>query len=106
MGVNARHATMTSMQIHAISPLLNDKCAADGDYKHWLVNYVAPTERFVGESKKDWEKYEKMFRDKGICPQDAPYVPYPYTCAYVDQQHEVHIEDQLAKMKMYEEKGN
>merc|ERR1712217_400463 len=40
--IDARHATSTGMAIHGMSVLLNEKCAQDGRYKHWLVNHVAP----------------------------------------------------------------
>lgn len=104
--IDARHATGTSMTVHSISTLLSEKCATDSRYKHWLVNYVAPTERFVGDSKKDWEHYERMFRDKGMVPEDAPYVPYPYTCAYVEEQHEEGRREQEAKYAMHAAKAH
>lgn len=90
--ITAKHATSTGILCASASPLLNEKQSKDGEYKHFIQLLCAPTERMMQEAKQDWEHYEKLFRDKGMVPVDAPYVPYLYTYETVLEQFKIHKE--------------
>lgn len=91
--INARHANGASFTFTIASATLQEKSANDSAYKHWVVNYCTPAEKIIEAAKKEWDDYEQSFRDKGMVPKDAPYIEYPYTVEYIEQQHKVHKEE-------------
>lgn len=93
--LDARHAASTMITMTTLSPLFQEKTATDGAYKKWVVHYCSPPERFLEACKQEWDAYERMFRDKGMVPEDASYIPYPYTLEYIQEQQEVHLQDML-----------
>jgi hypothetical protein len=88
----AMHATSAGMMLGSSSPLLQTKSANDDWYKNFIQTYCCPTERILAEARGDWERYEKHFRDTGMVPADAPYVPYLYDMDEMNNQFAVHAE--------------
>lgn len=39
----------------------------------------------------EWDEYEKSFREKGMVPKDAAYIPYPYTKEFIEEQYEAFL---------------
>jgi len=86
--VDARHATTTMIMMSSFSVCFGTHTHTHNSYKNYIQLLCHPPERFLREAKADWEHYEKHFRDKGMVPQDAPYVPYLYTAEAIDQAFE------------------
>lgn len=97
--INARHSVGTSFAYAILSPAWRDKSAHMDPYKHWVAHYCCPVEKLLEAALAEWDDYEKSFREKGMVPKDAPYIPYPYTKQYIEEQYEVHKKDtsQVAK---------
>jgi len=89
---SAMHAQTASIMLSSVSPLLAQKSAEDGDYKHYMQLHCLPQERLLYEGKKDWEEYEHKFRKNGMVPEDAPYIPYLYDDAFLTEQFRIHEE--------------
>lgn len=94
--INARHSNGATFTYSIASAMLQEKTAGDGEYKHWVVHYCTPAEKIIEAAKKEWDDYEQSFRDKGMVPKDAPYIEYPYTVEYIQDQHKVHMAEVAA----------
>lgn len=88
----SKHAQSAGIILDSASPLLRQKMSGDGEYKHFIQMLCTPPERVLQEAKADWELYEQKFRDRGMVPKDAPYVPYPYNLEYISEQFKIHGE--------------
>lgn len=82
--VNDVKYTMTGgMILSSYVPVMDMTQAANPDYKHMLYHKIHPTDEFLDYCQKDWDRYQKMFKEvQGI---DEPYVPYPYTREVVEK---------------------
>jgi len=87
--IGAKHAVSTSMMVISSSAILSAESAQENQYKHDIQHAAAPKHRILEEAKKDWEQYEKHFREKAMVPADTPYIPYLYTEEYVDEQFRI-----------------
>eukprot|EP00435_Cladocopium_sp_Y103_P074550 s206_g49.t1 len=92
--INARHSVGTSFTYAILSPAWRDKSAhmepSPSCIPDFLAHYCCPVEKLLVAALAEWDDYEKSFREKGMVPKDAPYIPYPYTKEYIEEQYEVH----------------
>lgn len=95
--IEARHAVATGLSMGGMSPLMSEKNAGNEDYKHWMVNYCSPIEKFIDAAKQEWDKYEDMFREYDIIPKDTPRTPYLYTVEWVAEQRKIQDAELAAK---------
>jgi len=93
----AGHAKQSGLMLGSACPLLSHRGAFDEDYKHWIQNLCAPLDYVHAEAKKDWEYYEARLREQGQIAQDAPYIPYPYSIDYMNEQFGIYNEEVMRK---------
>eukprot|EP00931_Biecheleriopsis_adriatica_P104684 TRINITY_DN79325_c0_g1_i1.p1 TRINITY_DN79325_c0_g1~~TRINITY_DN79325_c0_g1_i1.p1 ORF type:complete len:760 (-),score=140.38 TRINITY_DN79325_c0_g1_i1:6-2264(-) len=60
----------------SMNPRLSALSMNDPEYKYRMYHAAHPFDYYLEECIKDWDHYQKMFKEQGC---DREYVPYPYT---------------------------
>lgn len=88
--INARHSVGTMFTYSIVSPAYREMTTHFDTYKHFIAHHCCPVDKLLTAALAEWNEYERSWREKGMVPKDAPYIPYPYTKEYIAEQHEVH----------------
>lgn len=62
--------------VGSLCPKLAERGFLEGEYKHEMYHRAHPTKKFFELCIEDWDKYQKVFKERGFTHE---YVPYPYT---------------------------
>jgi len=87
--INARHSVGTAFTWGMVSVALGEKMKHMDGYKNWIAHYACNVDRMLESALKEWDEYERSFREKGMVPKDAPLIPYPYPKEYIELQYQV-----------------
>jgi len=79
---DVKYAQSAGMITSSFFPMTDALQAEGSAYKHALYHALHPTDQFIAECVKDWDKYQALFKENGC---EHEYIPYPYTRQMVDE---------------------
>eukprot|EP00913_Durusdinium_trenchii_P025046 g23510.t1 len=97
---NQRHSVGTMFTYSIVSPAYREMTTHFDTYKHFIAHHCCPVDKLLTAALAEWNEYERSWREKGMVPKDAPYIPYPYTKEYIAEQHEASKEGHHDVLKL------